>query len=313
MRRLTFFMTTVVFVFGFFHTPIAHANPRPVTRVEFYSIAVARNMAFNIILPIGYDSNAKRYPTLYLLHGRNGNLNSWPQMRVPEYAVPYDLIIVMPDVGSSWYVNWVQSDDDNKNNWADYITQDLLSYVDANYRTIRSRQGRAISGLSMGGYGALTLGLLNPNLFCSINSHSGALRFLDLIRAHINNQGDDPLILTPKKEAEVKAAAQNSNSLQSQTPSGHMVTTLKQCDAIDPFKIIRDIPTDQLPDIRLQCGMDENLYPYSKKFADLLIELNIPFTYAQTPGKHNPENWTRAVRYSIAHQYAVMTEQLQIQ
>ena len=56
-------------------------------------------------------------------------------MRVPEYAANYDLIVVMPDAGNSWYVNWAESEGGEKNDWTDYIIKDLIGYVDAHYRT----------------------------------------------------------------------------------------------------------------------------------------------------------------------------------
>ncbi len=310
MRRLQFHVSLAVLVSCCFSIAQAQAKPRPVARVTFYSQSVARELAFNIILPAGYGDSGKRYPVLYLLHGRSGNLDSWPERGVPEYAAQYDLIVVMPDVGSSWYVNWAQSEGGQKNDWEDYITKDLIGFVDTHYRTVASREGRAIDGSSMGGYGALTLAFLHPELFCSANSHSGALRFMDLLRGHLNGEGDDPLIFTPKRAAERKAAAEGTNSLKSRTPQGRMVTTLKECDAIDPYKLVLALPREQLPDIRIDCGTDESLFAYSRKFAELLMEHKIPFTYAQAPGRHNAENWTRAVKHSMAHQYAVMMKQL---
>jgi len=286
------------------------AKSRPVTRVTFYSQSVARELAFNIILPAGYESSGKRYPVLYLLHGRGSNLDSWVEMGVAEYASSYDLIVVMPDVGASWYVNWVESSGGEKNDWEDYITKDLIGYVDSHFRTFARRAGRAIDGASMGGYGALALGLMHPDLFCSINSHSGGLRFIDRLRAHLNGESDDPLIFSPEKIATLKAEAKATNSLKGRTPQGRMVTTLDECDAIDPFHLILTVPPDQLSDIRLDCGLDESLLEYSRKFAELLMEHKIPFTYAQAPGRHDSENWTRAVQHSMAHQYGVMMKQL---
>ena len=78
---------------------VSQAEALPVERVTFYSQSVARELAFNIILPAGYDRSGKRYPVLYLLHGRGSNLDSWPEMGVPEYVSEHDLIVVMPDVG----------------------------------------------------------------------------------------------------------------------------------------------------------------------------------------------------------------------
>ncbi|MDA2937343.1 alpha/beta hydrolase-fold protein [Acidobacteria bacterium AH-259-A15] len=310
MRSLQFPVSLAVLVSCCFHIDQAQAEPLPAARVTFYSQSVAREMGFNIILPASYEKSGKRYPVLYLLHGRNGNLDSWTEMGVPEYAAGYGLIVVMPDAGNSWYVNWVESEGGEKNDWADYITKDLIGFVDAHYRTIAAREGRAIDGFSMGGYGALFLAFSHPELFCSVNSHSAALRIMERWRERLEEASAGPAASenssTPEEEAEGEPAA----SLKGYTPKGRIVANMDQCDAIDPYKLVLAVPPEQLPDIRIDCGMDESLAEFSQRLAKLLMEHKIPFTYAQAPGRHNAENWTRAVKHSMAHQYAVMMNQL---
>ena len=126
----------------------------PVQDVSFYSPAVDRQMHFEILLPKDYENSNKRYPVIYMLHGLTSNYKAWAQMGVPTYLNQFDMIAVIPDAGNSWYVNWSVSAQGQKNNFDDYITTDLIEYVDSHYRTIARRQGRAIIGLSMGGYGA---------------------------------------------------------------------------------------------------------------------------------------------------------------
>ena len=153
------------------------AQAPPVKTVEFNSESVGRKMKYNVFLPAHYEETTDRYPVLYLLHGLTSNYTAWARMAVGTYARGYDLIVVMPDVGNSWYVNWSKSEEGQKNNWEDAIVKDLIGHVDATYRTVARREGRAINGLSMGGYGGLMLGLRHPDLFCSIGSESGALAF----------------------------------------------------------------------------------------------------------------------------------------
>ena len=138
--------------------------------VAFFSESVERPTKYNIVLPRGYESSDRRYPVLYLLHGLSQNYQAWSRQGVGFYAPLFDMIIVMPDAGNSWYVNWAQSDGGQKNDWEDHIVRDLIGHVDANYRTIARREGRAINGLSMGGYGGLALGLRHPDLFVSIGA-----------------------------------------------------------------------------------------------------------------------------------------------
>src|SRR5262249_29720396 len=118
---------------GLLFPTTAAAQPPPVKTVEFPSEAVGRTMKYNVVLPAKYEATQDRYPVLYLLHGLTSNYTAWARMKVPEYARAYDLIVVMPDVGNSWYVNWAQSEDGQKNRWEDCIVKDLIGHVDATY------------------------------------------------------------------------------------------------------------------------------------------------------------------------------------
>ena len=148
-------------------TASANAQELDLQTVEFHSAAIDRTTKYNILLPREYHASTNRYPVLYLLHGLTQNYTAWGLSNgAPFYAGLYDdLIVVMPDAGNSWYTNWEESEDGQANNWADHIVKDVINHVDWKFRTIARREGRAITGLSMGGYGALTLGLRNPDLF----------------------------------------------------------------------------------------------------------------------------------------------------
>ena len=155
---------------------VAAAQANDVTTVEFHSPAVDRTMKYNVVLPPDYESSDERYPVLYLLHGLTQDYTTWSRLGAPFYAREIgELIVVMPDGGNSWYVNWAESGEGQKNDWEDHVVRDVVAHVDANFRTIARREGRAIAGLSMGGYGALTMGLRNSEMFISIGSTSGAL------------------------------------------------------------------------------------------------------------------------------------------
>ena len=89
----------------------------PVTEVKFYSESVERDMVINVVLPRGYEQSDLRYPVLYLCHGLTSNYNEFKYVGVPEYLNRFDMIVVMVDVGNSWYVNWAQSDNNQHNNF----------------------------------------------------------------------------------------------------------------------------------------------------------------------------------------------------
>ena len=156
---------------AFVATAVAFAMPAlasvVVTR-EIDSKALARKWSYNVYLPDGYENSTLRYPIMYLLHGNNGTLNDWVvQGRIQATAdeliasgqIP-PAIIVMPDAGSTWYV-------DRKEKMETAFVQDLMPDVEARFRTIAARNGRVIGGLSMGGYGSLRFALKYPEKFAA--------------------------------------------------------------------------------------------------------------------------------------------------
>src|SRR5262249_15412720 len=114
-----------------FAQPAAPSGPVKVKTVEFEAKSVGRKMKYNVVLPEKYETTRDRYPVLYLLHGFSGNYTNWARHRAPEYARAYDLIVVMPDVGNTWYANWATSDEGQKNDWEDFIVKDLIGHVDS--------------------------------------------------------------------------------------------------------------------------------------------------------------------------------------
>ena len=128
-------------------------------------------LPYRILLPRDYEKSSRRYAVLFLLHGLGGNENEWwDRSKIAEYAVKLPLIIVTPGVGDSWYAN---SAGDARARYEDAIVRDLIPYIDANYRTIAAPEGRAIAGVSMGGFGAMKFALRYPQLFAFAGSISG--------------------------------------------------------------------------------------------------------------------------------------------
>lgn len=289
------------------------AEPLPVATVEFDAPAVARVMKYNIILPAGYEESDQRYPVLYLLHGFTSNYTLWARMRVPEYAARYNMIIVMPDVGNSWYVNWAQSDAGEKNAWEDYMIHDVIGHVDANYRTIAKREGRAINGLSMGGYGSLILGLRHPEMFCSIGSHSGAIRYAADFRQRIENPEETANVRRrrePSTKIDKAIGIEGFSSQADRYPAGKAFVTVEDCDQYDPFKLVLQVPKDKLPHIHVDCGTSDRLIRTSREFAQVLQDNTIAYSYAESAGRHLPFYWAREVAHSMAVQHNVIQRNL---
>ena len=284
--------------------------------VEFFSESVGRTTKYNIVIPRGYASSDRRYPVLYLLHGLSQNYQAWGRQGVSFYAPLFDMIIVMPDAGNSWYVNWAESDGGQKNDWEDHIVRDVIGHVDANYRTIAQREGRAINGLSMGGYGGLTLGLRHPDLFVSIGSHSGALEYASGTRERIlrgapsRDRQRSPEQDARRRRPNPEIGITGFSSQVDRTPRGQAFVTVADANRYDPFTLIRDVPPAQLPHIYIDCGTEDRLIDAAKAFIQLLLDNDIPFDFMQMPGGHNPGYWTQAIGHLMSIQYEVMQRAL---
>ena len=150
---------------------------------EFFSAALGRTMPYGIYLPPGYDAASRRYPVLYMLHGGGGHYSEWVEYGLPEGAEGMildgrigPLIIVLPQGDRSYWSNHADDNGVRGEAWGDYVAFDLVAHIDATYRTLPQPGGRAIGGLSMGGFGALQLALKYPDIFGAAGGHSPSLR-----------------------------------------------------------------------------------------------------------------------------------------
>ena len=289
-------------------TTPALAQVPEVRTVSYESPSVGRTLKYNVSLPAGYEASPdKRYPVLYLLHGYTSNYTHWAAMGAAKAAQPYDLIVVMADGGNSWYANWARSEGDARNAWEDAITKDLIGHVDATYRTVATREGRAINGLSMGGYGSMMLGLRHPEMFASVGSHSGAIGFARSI-ARKMRAGEDLKkgLRTMPDIPDPSIGLSDFDSPRERTPRGDLFATAEQADEHDPFLLVTKIPRDKLPHLYIDCGTEDFLYNDNREFARLLLDNKIPFTFAETPGGHNPGYWAREIYQSVAAQYQIL-------
>lgn len=142
--------------------------------VSTTSLGMHRQIKAVVITPDDYQKNS-HYAVVYLLHGYSGNYADWIK-KVPAIqglADLYNFIIVCPDGGfASWYID---SPEKKESQYDTYISKELVEYIDANYATIKDRSGRAITGLSMGGFGALYLAIRHQDTFGAVGSMSGGV------------------------------------------------------------------------------------------------------------------------------------------
>jgi len=134
--------------------------------LTFNSTYISGTECVNVITPSDYTSTSTNFPTLYLLHGWSGNYQNWMQLygrQLEALSNQYQMIIVMPDGGyASWYLN---SPINSQSQYQSLIGTDLVPLVDKTYKTLPYANKRAITGLSMGGFGALYLAANYPTLF----------------------------------------------------------------------------------------------------------------------------------------------------
>jgi len=238
-------------------------------------------VGFNIILPRGYGASTRQYPVLYLLHGYTDHYPAWVSYtRLTDYARSYDLIIVMPEGDNGFYTN---SYTDRNLRWEDFIILDLIPYVDSHYRTVAARRGRAIAGLSMGGYGAMKIGLKYPQMFAAAASLSGALAVARGKHRPIKDPSMQKLLESVYGPPESPGRA-----------------------AEDPFELIKKLKPEERPQLYISTGSEDFLLADNREFVRLLSELKVPYEYREFPGKHEWSVWDREIQVVLALQAPVM-------
>lgn len=153
------------------------ADPRLIN-MTVTTPAVAGTLHVDVLLPTNYDPST-HYPVLYLFHGTAGTASDWANFgQVEQTTAGLPLIVVMPDAslndsGGSWCSNWADQSD-GAANWETFHIGELVPWIDANLPTIADRQGRAIAGLSMGGFCSTSYAALFPDLFETVLGFSPA-------------------------------------------------------------------------------------------------------------------------------------------
>jgi endo-1,4-beta-xylanase len=144
----------------------------------FKSKTLDGEVSYLVYLPPEYEKETARYPVIYWLHGLNGNQRGGTFTFVPQVdaaikdkSLPPCIVVVVNGMVNSFYCDW----DNNKLPMETVIVKELIPHVDATYRTIARREGRAIEGYSMGGFGAGHLGFKYPDVFGTVVIDAGAL------------------------------------------------------------------------------------------------------------------------------------------
>lgn len=254
------------------------ASPSRVEAVPFESKLVGKPLHYNVLLPADYartEREKTRYPVLYLLHGLGGSAGDWvsQRARLAEYAAGHRLIIVVPEGRDGWYTDSATVAADK---FETYFVEELIPDVQRRFRTVEGREGRAVAGLSMGGYGALKFGLKHPEKFALAASMSGAFS-----AASWKPEDGLPEFVKPSIVRVFGPADSPTRP------------------ANDLYRLAREMPDARipaLPFLYLDCGTEDFLAADNRAFSGLLMEKKIPHEYRQLPGNHSWPYWDRQVR-----------------
>lgn len=219
-----------------------------------------------------FDNPEKRFPVVYMLNGYSGDYSSWSktQPALDSLATAYGMILVCPDGRDSWY--W-DSPVDPGMQMESFFIEDLIPFIDANYPTIKKKEQRAITGLSMGGHGAMWLAMRHPDIFGNVGSMSGGVD----IR---------PFPKSWKMKDRLGEYDANKDVWES-----HTVAVL--AENLDKDKVKLNIIFD--------CGTSDMFAKVNDQLHQTLMQKGIPHDYISRPGGHSHPYWRNSILYHLLY------------
>lgn len=251
-------------------------------QANVYSNVLQMEVAMNLILPqtthkkIGTETLGiqEDIPVLYLLHGMGGNHSVWERRTsIERYVAEYQMAVVMPSTDLGFYTDTTY----DMKYWT-FIAEELPELVHELFPQITHKREKTFAaGLSMGGYGALKLGLAKPETFAAVASLSGAVVLADV----------ESLLL-------VRNAAYWEGIFG---PLDQI-----QGSANDPLKLLADLIASkkQSPRFFLACGTEDELYPASQYMAYKMKEKGLDVTFEEGEGKHDWIFWDQWIQRVLA-------------
>ncbi len=252
------------------------------------SAILGRSVRYALYLPPDYRTSTRRYPVVYLLHGFTDEEWAWVQFGEVHLAADRGIatreippmIIVMPDGGVSWYMNDYQG----KERWEDMFVEEFVPHVDNTYRTRTKKEFRGISGLSMGGQGALLIAMHHPEMFAAVAAFSSGVFSAEELTA-----------------MEDKAYRNVFGKLFGPDLQGQERLT-EHWARNSPLELARTLPEEDLKKVRwyLDCGDDDFLYKGNAALHVALRDRKIPHEYRVRDGQHNWEYWRTGILHGLA-------------
>lgn len=270
-RKLFVSIAFLTCIFSVVKSQKLSAKPAGYLEKKQISKVLTREISYRVILPDIYQKfPKKKFPVMYLLHGRFGHFNDWTDFTdIEDYARGFDFVVIMPEGGAqSWYTNSVKNPQDK---YETYFFDELMPEVQKNFRVINAPEGNVIAGLSMGGFGAFKYAMKRPFAFLLAGSFSGALDGNQRLKGNpMWSQSIDDAFGAPDSEE------RKSNDL---------------------FSMLQQMPAEKgAPFLYFVCGTEDSQITSNEKFAVIAASLHVPHEYRQRPGKHDWEFWDAAIK-----------------
>ena len=249
------------------------AKAAKIDTIQVFSASMQKSIKTCVITPDNYKKGRKNFPVVYLLHGYSGNYATWVKSfkEVAQQADKYGFIVIGVDGNySSWYFD---SPIDAAFKYETYIIDELVPFIDKNYKTIANREGRAISGLSMGGHGALYLSFKHQDVFGAAGSMSGGVDFRPF----------------PEKwdiKKRLGSITEFPENWEKNT-----VTNMLELVKNNNLKLIID------------CGVDDFFIDVNRELHTKMLASKINHDYIERPGKHNIEYWENSLKFQLLFFY----------
>ncbi|HMK20750.1 MAG TPA: alpha/beta hydrolase family protein, partial [Terriglobales bacterium] len=231
--------------------------------ITFHSSSLRRDMQYRVISPAGIPPGSK-LPVVYLLHGGGGGFRDWSNYSDVARFAEKGLLLVMPEGDESYYTNSAEHPQDR---YEDYIVKDLLADVERRLPASSNRSGRAIVGLSMGGFGAIKLSFHNPELFAFVGGLSSAVD-------------------VPNRPFSITRIGQ---WLHHRSIFGPWGSATRRDN--DPFVLVMSSDQATAPYFFLTCGVQEGLLPANRRLAKSLQQRGFHYEFHIVPGGHNWMQW----------------------